>query len=173
MMNEGLELHTDPALPTEAWRSLSNDICGQCRDESGKQKDFSGSFRIGSIFGFMAVDLRSINHDRIERTSRHLRVDGFDQYKVMFQVLGGPPLLRMHQPHMHGHRIVCDCLSPTRRQQRTSLNRSFLLAAARVEVCQLFCAMRASAPSPDVFRVKCASFYIGVLFKIAQFTFCR
>src|SRR5262249_36150141 len=31
-----------------------------------------------------------------------------------------PPLLRMHQPHMHGHRIVCDCLSPTSRPLKKS-----------------------------------------------------
>lgn len=71
----------------EAWKAVLRPICGRY-DSSGPIPDrFRGWARILDVYGLPALDV-GCNVERVERTSRDIRLDGFDHYFALFQVHG-------------------------------------------------------------------------------------
>jgi AraC family transcriptional regulator, positive regulator of tynA and feaB len=78
----------EAAFDYEEWRvsAQAQSMCGQNDLEMVDPKDFAG--RAASICGFAGADLRSGADTRIERTHRHIRLDGVDHYTAVFQIAG-------------------------------------------------------------------------------------
>jgi AraC family transcriptional regulator, positive regulator of tynA and feaB len=79
-----------PQLQYEAWRETFRLTCG--RPEGVEPAAFTGWVHPGSIFGFKTLDLAS-NASTIRRTYRDVRLDGVDQYFVVFHVGGKTELV--------------------------------------------------------------------------------
>jgi AraC family transcriptional regulator, positive regulator of tynA and feaB len=68
------------------WRSLQKLAC--TNDLTGiDPKSFVGWFQPFSIYGFKAINAGS-NIGRVDRTPRHARLDGLEDYSVIFQLTG-------------------------------------------------------------------------------------
>jgi AraC family transcriptional regulator, positive regulator of tynA and feaB len=69
------------------WREWFQSTCGRYNPEGIQPTAFTGWARPGSAFGFMTVNLGS-NVSVMRRTHRDVRLDGVDQYLVVFHVSG-------------------------------------------------------------------------------------
>jgi AraC family transcriptional regulator, positive regulator of tynA and feaB len=76
-----------PHLDYEAWRDGFQARCGRYNPEGVEPAAFTGWVREGSVFGFNALDLAS-NTTTMRRSHRDIRLDGVDQYFVVFYVGG-------------------------------------------------------------------------------------
>jgi AraC family transcriptional activator of tynA and feaB len=81
----------------EAWRAQVGTFCIGQRDETVDCTAFVGSMRTMSVWGLEAADLSANIHMRVERTHRHVRIDGLDYYKAVFQVTGRSTILQNDQ----------------------------------------------------------------------------
>jgi AraC-like DNA-binding protein len=77
-----------PKLPCEAWRETYRLACGRRFSPDGVEPTpFSGWARGGRVFGFKTLDAAS-NTTTMRRSYRDVRLDGVDDYFVLFQVDG-------------------------------------------------------------------------------------
>jgi AraC family transcriptional activator of tynA and feaB len=77
-----------PRSDFEAWRVLFRaSVSAQYAMECAEPNVFAGWMRPLNISGFSALDI-ACNKNRIERTQRHIRLDGVDYYGVLVQVAG-------------------------------------------------------------------------------------
>lgn len=76
-----------PQLNYEAWRETLRLTCGQYNPDGVEPTVFSGWARAGSVFGFKTLDLAS-NTTTMRRSYRDVRLDGVDDYFVVFQAEG-------------------------------------------------------------------------------------
>jgi hypothetical protein len=77
----------EPRLPYDAWRDLLFSNYGRYNPEGIEPAGFVGWLRPLSTNGLTAVDL-GCNAPRIERARRDIRLDGIEQYCLLFQVAG-------------------------------------------------------------------------------------
>jgi AraC family transcriptional regulator, positive regulator of tynA and feaB len=89
-----------PQLNYEAWREWFRSTCGRYNPEGVEPAAFTGWARPGSVFGFKTLDLGS-NTTTLRRTYRDVRLDGVDQYFVVFHV-GGKTELMNHNDRAVG-----------------------------------------------------------------------
>jgi AraC-like DNA-binding protein len=87
MMGQGDDVLGTPHLDYEAWRDLLRAMCGRYNPEGIQPDAFTGWVRPVSVCGFTALDI-GCNAQRVERTSRDVRLDGVDHYFAVFQVGG-------------------------------------------------------------------------------------
>jgi AraC family transcriptional regulator, positive regulator of tynA and feaB len=83
-----------PHLNYEAWREWFRSTCGRYNPEGVEPTAFTGWARTGSAFGFKTLNLAS-NTSTMQRSYRDVRLDGVDQYFVVFQA-GGKTMLINH-----------------------------------------------------------------------------
>jgi AraC family transcriptional regulator, positive regulator of tynA and feaB len=76
-----------PRMDFEAWQDLFQSTCGRFNPQRHVPAAFTGWARPASVFGFSALDLAS-NTRGVQRDYRDIRVDGMDQYYVLFQAAG-------------------------------------------------------------------------------------
>ena len=74
-------------LPYQAWRDLLSSNYGRYNPEGIEPAAFVGWLCPLSTTGLTSVDI-GCNAPRIERTQRDIRLDGVEQYCVLFQVAG-------------------------------------------------------------------------------------
>ena len=74
-----------PYLNYDAWRDLFRSLCGRYNTEDVEPKTFTGWACPSRVFGFTALNLGS-NASRVQRSYRDIRLDGVDQYVVLFQL---------------------------------------------------------------------------------------
>ena len=74
-----------PYLNYDAWRDLFRPLCGRYNTEDVEPKTFTGWACPSRVFGFTALNLGS-NASRVQRSYRDIRLDGVDQYVVLFQL---------------------------------------------------------------------------------------
>src|SRR3982074_139581 len=87
IMGQGDDVLGTPHLDYEAWRDLLRAMCGRYNPEGIQPDAFTGWVRPVSVCGFTALDI-GCNAQRVERTSRDVRLDGVDHYFAVFQVGG-------------------------------------------------------------------------------------
>jgi AraC family transcriptional regulator, positive regulator of tynA and feaB len=83
-----------PQMNFEAWREWFQSTCGRYNPEGVEPAAFIGWAHPGSVFGFKTLDLGS-NTTTLRRSYRDVRLDGVDQFFVVFQV-GGKSELMTH-----------------------------------------------------------------------------
>jgi AraC family transcriptional activator of tynA and feaB len=71
----------------ETFSSMAHPVCGRHNLADEETNTFTGSVRFLSVTGLTVVDIRT-NARRVERSQRDVRLDGVDQYKVVFQIEG-------------------------------------------------------------------------------------
>jgi AraC family transcriptional activator of tynA and feaB len=76
-----------PQLNYEAWRETFRLTCGRFNPDGVEPTAFSGWARAGGVFGFKTLDLAS-NTRTMQRSYRDARLDGVDDYFVVFQADG-------------------------------------------------------------------------------------
>jgi AraC family transcriptional activator of tynA and feaB len=76
-----------PQSNYEAWRETFRLTCGQYNPSGVEPTVFSGWARGGRAFGFKTLDLAS-NTTTMRRNHRDVRLDGVDDYQVVFQADG-------------------------------------------------------------------------------------
>jgi AraC family transcriptional regulator, positive regulator of tynA and feaB len=76
-----------PQLHYEAWRETFRLTCGRYNPAGVEPTVFSGWARAGHAFGFKTIDLAS-NTTTMQRSHRDVRLDGVDDYFVVFQADG-------------------------------------------------------------------------------------
>jgi AraC family transcriptional regulator, positive regulator of tynA and feaB len=76
-----------PQLNYEAWRESFRLTCGRYNPGGVEPTVFSGWARVGRAFGFKTLDLAS-NTTTMQRSYRDVRLDGVDDYQVVFQAKG-------------------------------------------------------------------------------------
>jgi AraC family transcriptional regulator, positive regulator of tynA and feaB len=81
------------AMEYEAWRVLLRSVCGRYSPEGVELKDFAGSIRPFSLWGFAAVEL-SCCARRVERTNRDARLDGMEHYYAVVQLAGRSTMIQ-------------------------------------------------------------------------------
>jgi AraC family transcriptional activator of tynA and feaB len=72
-------------LNYEAWRDLFRSVCGRYNADGVEPAAFTGWVCPSSVFGFTALNLGS-NASGVQRSYRDIRIDGMDQYFVLFQL---------------------------------------------------------------------------------------
>lgn len=75
------------AMGYEQWREALSAVCGRYNPCSVTPNDFAGFVKPLSLCGCAAVAI-GWNEQRVERTSRDVRLDGMDHYYVVLQVAG-------------------------------------------------------------------------------------
>jgi AraC family transcriptional regulator, positive regulator of tynA and feaB len=101
-------------LDYEAWRESFRLTCGRFNPGGVESASFAGSVRNGSVFGFKTIDLTS-NVTTMERSNRDIRLDGVDQYFVVFQASGKTMLVNHNDQAVRlaaGHVILLDATRP-------------------------------------------------------------
>jgi AraC family transcriptional activator of tynA and feaB len=93
VMHLGEDFSVAPVLGFEEWRETLRAVCGTHNPESAQPKEFAGWVRFRNICGFEALDL-SCNASRVERTLRDVRVEGGEDYYVVFQVAGASTMIQ-------------------------------------------------------------------------------
>jgi AraC family transcriptional regulator, positive regulator of tynA and feaB len=83
---QGSVLET-PQLNYEAWRETLRLTCGRYNPDGVEPTVFSGWARTGRAFGFKTLDLAS-NTTTMRRSYRDVRLDGVDDYRVVFRAEG-------------------------------------------------------------------------------------
>src|SRR6266436_7484385 len=76
-----------PHLHFEAWKEQIRKMGGRFDPQVVDPKAFAGWVRPISAYGLIAAEVGSNAHV-VERTHRHVRVDGADHYVVLFQLAG-------------------------------------------------------------------------------------
>jgi AraC family transcriptional activator of tynA and feaB len=76
-----------PQLNYEAWRETFRLTLGQYNPDGVEPTVFSGWARAGRVFGFKTLDLAS-NTTTMRRSYRDVRLDGVDDYFVVFRAEG-------------------------------------------------------------------------------------
>jgi AraC family transcriptional regulator, positive regulator of tynA and feaB len=83
-----------PYLKYEAWREWFQSTCGRFNPDGVEPAAFTGWAHPGSVFGFNTLDLGA-NTSTMRRSYQDVRLDGVDQYFVVFHV-GGKNMLMKH-----------------------------------------------------------------------------
>jgi AraC-like DNA-binding protein len=73
-------------LTSDEWTASLNKACA-IDSEGLDPKNFVGWFQPYSVYGLSAVNIGS-NIERLNRTARHTRLDGLEDYRIFFQVSG-------------------------------------------------------------------------------------
>jgi AraC family transcriptional activator of tynA and feaB len=115
-MRELRECAGKPQLCYHAWRNLLHSNYGRYNPEGIEPATFVGWVRPLNTNALSAVDI-GCNAPRIERTQRDIRLDGIDQYCLLFQVAG------------------CSAFSQNDRVARVAKNDLVLIDTARPMTC--------------------------------------
>jgi AraC family transcriptional regulator, positive regulator of tynA and feaB len=76
-----------PQLDYDAWRASLQKVCARYNPEGIQPDAFTGWIRPIDVCGFNAVDA-GCNAPRVERDHRDIRLDGADNYFVLFRLRG-------------------------------------------------------------------------------------
>jgi AraC family transcriptional regulator, positive regulator of tynA and feaB len=89
----GSDFTAIPSMDYETWRAAIRSAAGRYSAEAIDPTAFAGRVCVGRVYGFDALHVDHNGH-RIRRTQRDVRLDGVEDYYIVFQVVGRSTIMQ-------------------------------------------------------------------------------